>query len=218
MTLTRLILIRHAEIDANREFRYIGKREDPLSEEGQEQAKQLAQALAVMPVEAIYSSPAQRALQTAAPLALSHQQEVRMEDDLRECDFGLWEGLNRADLLARAPHEAQYFSTWERDLTMAPPGGESYTAMSERVRRRVGSLLLVHHGQTIVLVSHVGPVKALLCMALGAPLTAMFHFFIDPATITVVDWREAYAIVRLVNSHAHLGWNQARWLTDTRHW
>lgn len=141
MTLTRLILIRHAEIDANREFRYIGKRDDSLSEEGQEQAKQLAQALAVMPVEAIYSSLAQRALQTAAPLALSHQQEVRMEDDLRECDFGLREGLNRADLLARAPHKAQYFSTWERDLTMAPPGGESYTAMSERVRRRVGSLL-----------------------------------------------------------------------------
>jgi broad specificity phosphatase PhoE len=218
MTLTRLILIRHAEIDANREFRSIGKRDDPLSEEGQEQAKQLAQALAGIPVEAIYSSPAQRALQTAAPLALSQHQEVRMEDDLRECDFGLWEGLNRADLLARATHEAHYFSAWERDLTMAPPDGESYTAMSERVRRRVGSLLQVHHGQTIVLVSHVGPVKALLCMALDAPLTAMFHLFIDPATINVVDWREANSIVRLVNSHAHLGWNQARWLTDTPHW
>ncbi len=101
---------------------------------------------------------------------------------------------------------------------MAPPDGESYTAMSERVRRRVGSLLQMHHGQTIVLVSHVGPVKALLCMALGASLTAMFHFFIDPATINVVDWREAYSIVRLVNCYAHLGWNQARWLTDTRHW
>ena len=62
MTLTRLILIRHAETAANREFRYIGKRDDPLSEEGQEQAKQLAQALAGMPVGVIYSSPAQRAL------------------------------------------------------------------------------------------------------------------------------------------------------------
>jgi len=69
-----------------------------------------------------------------------------------------------------------------------------------------------------VLVSHVGPVKALLCRALGAPLTSMFHFFLDPATINVIDWRDEQPLVRLVNSHAHLGWDQARWLTDARHW
>jgi broad specificity phosphatase PhoE len=218
MTLTRLILIRHAEIIANREFRYIGRRNDPLSEEGQEQAKRVAQALAVLPVEAIYSSPAQRAMQTASSIALYHHQEVRAQDDLRECDFGLWEGLNRTDLLARAPHEADYFFAWEHDLTMVPPGGESYTAMSERVWAQVSSLLQVHDGQTLVLVSHVGPLKALLCRALSAPLTVMFHFFIDPATISVVDWQDARPLVRLVNSHAYLGWEKARWLPDARHW
>jgi len=137
MTTTRLILVRHGETLANREFRYIGKRDDPLSEKGQEQAVQLAQALTILPVQAIYSSPAQRAFQTATAIAAARQQEVRIEDDLRECEFVRWEGFTHAEILARDPKEAASFAAWERDLTMTPPGGESYTAMSERVWKPV---------------------------------------------------------------------------------
>ena len=216
--MTRLILARHGETVANREFRYIGRRDDPLSEKGQEQARQLAQALAMLPVGAIYSSPAQRASQTAAPIAAFHHLEVRVESDLRECDFGLWEGLSRADILAQGLSAAEHLARWERDPATAPPGGESFAAMSDRVCTLVFSLIQLHHEQTIVLVSHVGPVKALLCMALRAPLISMFHFLLDPATISVVDWQQAHPMVRLLNSHAHLGWDQARWLTDARRW
>jgi 2,3-bisphosphoglycerate-dependent phosphoglycerate mutase len=105
MTLTGLILLRHAEVAANRAFRYVGRQDDPLTEVGQEQAQQLAQALAAAPIDAIYSSPAQRALQTAAPIALAHHQEAQGEADLRDCDVGCWEGLSRADALALAPNE-----------------------------------------------------------------------------------------------------------------
>jgi broad specificity phosphatase PhoE len=218
MTLTRLILIRHAEVAANREFRYVGRQDDPLTEVGQEQAQQLAQALAVAPIDAIYSSPARRAMQTASPIAHAHQQEVQGESGLRECDFGRWEGLNRTDALALAPDEADAFAAWENDLTLAPPGGESFTAMSERVCRRVAALRQDHHGQTIVLVTHVGPLKAALCEAFGAPLTSMFHFFLDPASISLVTWRETRPVVHLLNGHAHLGEDLSRWLTDARHW
>src|SRR5581483_1702298 len=95
---------------------------------------------------------------------------------------------------------------------VAPPDGESFEAVRTRVSALVERLAARHPDQTLVLVSHVGPIKVLLCTALGAPLTSMYHIFLDPATISVVDWRQTRSTVRLLTSHAHLGWEEARWL------
>jgi broad specificity phosphatase PhoE len=210
---TRLLIVRHGETLANREFRYIGSRDDPLSEIGQTQAAQLAEALAVLPVAAVYSSPLQRTYHTAIPIAERHSLDVQQLDALRECSFGIWEGMSRAEVLARSPEDAQHLQAWERDATIAPPGGESTASAQLRVCAGVEQLAQAHPDQTIVLVSHVGPIKALLCAALDMPLSSSPRFFLDPATISVVDWRDRdHAIVRLVNSHAHLGWQQARWM------
>jgi broad specificity phosphatase PhoE len=210
---TRLFLIRHGETIANREFRYIGARDDPLCALGQTQAIQLAEALSVLPVAAVYSSPLQRAYDTALQIAARHKLEVQPVDDLRECNFGTWEGLSRAEILARSPEDVQHLYAWERDMTITPPGGESFEAMCERTCAVVEQLARTHPDQSIVLVSHVGPIKVLLATALGAPLSSTLRVFLDPATISVVDWRDlTHAIVRLVNSHAHLGWQQARWM------
>jgi len=102
---------------------------------------------------------------------------------------------------------------WEQNLIIAPPGGESFEQLQQRVCAAVEHLSQVHPDQAIVLVSHAGPIKVLLSAVLGAPLSSAFRIFLDPATISVVDWRDAaHATVRLVNSHAHLGWQQARWM------
>ncbi|GAC1564849.1 MAG: hypothetical protein NVS3B14_00780 [Ktedonobacteraceae bacterium] len=213
MPTTRLLIVRHGETLANREFRYIGSRDDPLSEHGYSQVVQLADALAVLPVAAVYSSPLQRAYHTAIPIAERHLLDAQELDALCECSFGTWEGMSHAEVLARSPEDAQRLQEWERNTTIAPPGGESMELMQERVCSGVEQLAQVHPDQTIVLVSHVGPIKALLCAALGAPLISSYRVFLDPATISVVDWRDRdRAMVRLVNSHAHLGWQQARWM------
>ncbi len=213
MPTTRLFLIRHGETLANREYRYIGTRDDALSTSGQTQAIQLAEALSVLPVAAVYSSPLQRTYNTALPIAACHSLEVQRVDDLRECDFGRWEGLSRAEVLERSSVDAQRLREWEQNTSIAPPGGESFEALQQRVCVVVERLAQAHPNQAIVLVSHVGPIKVLLSAALGAPLSSAFRIFLDPATISVVDWRDAvHATVRLVNSHAHLGWQQARWM------
>ncbi len=213
MPTTRLFLIRHGETIANREFRYIGVRDEALSTLGQTQAIQLAEALSVFPVAAVYSSPLQRAYDTALQIAARHKLEVQPVDDLRECNFGTWEGLSRAEVLARSLEDAQHLHAWEQDMTIVPPGGESFEAMRERACALVEQLARAHPDRSIVLVSHVGPIKVLLATALGAHLSSAFRIFLDPATISVVDWRDmTHAIVRLVNSHAHLGWQQARWM------
>jgi len=134
-----------------------------------------------------------------------------LQADLTESHFGTWEGLSRAEVLARSPRDEQQLRAWEADPTIAPPEGESFAAVQQRISSLVERLAGEHAGQEIVLVSHVGPIKVLLCAALGAPLTSIFNIFLDPATISVIDWRQPRPTVRLMNSHAHLGWEQARW-------
>ncbi|GCE19560.1 histidine phosphatase family protein [Dictyobacter kobayashii] len=208
---TRLLFVRHGETLANRDFRYIGTRDDALSEHGLLQARQLAQTLAILPVAAVYSSPLQRARQTALPIAEQHQLSVQTIDDLREGNFGTWEGLSRAEVMARSPQDEQQLLAWEQDPTQSPPQGESFGLVQQRVCSAIMQLVQRHPGQTLVLVSHVGPIKVFLCHALDAPLTSLSRFFLDPATISVVDWKNS-PLVRLVNSHTHPGWEQARWL------
>jgi len=209
---TRLILARHGETLANREFRYVGARDYLLSERGRLQAEQLAETLSVLPIAAVYSSPLQRAYNTAESIAAKHALVVQVLSGLREGNFGSWEGMSRAEVLTRSPEDEQLLLAWERDPNLAPPGGESFARIYERALMTVEQLAQVHVEQTIVLVSHVGVIKALLCAALGTSLTSSSRIFLDPATISVVDWHPLYPLLRLLNSHAHLGWDQARWM------
>lgn len=209
---TRFILVRHGETLLNREFRYIGTGDYLLSEHGRLQAEQLAEALSGLPIAAVYSSPLQRAYCTAGLIATKHALEAKVLTSLVEGSFGSWEGMSRAEVLARSPQDEQQLLAWEQDPKLAPPGGESITMIYERVLATIEQLAQTHTEQAIVLVSHAGVIKALLCAALAAPLTCFSHIFLDPATISVIDWHPLYPLLRLLNSHAHLGWEQARWM------
>jgi broad specificity phosphatase PhoE len=209
---TRLILVRHGETLPNRELRYVGTGNYPLSEHGQLQAEQLAEALSELSIAAVYSSPLQRAYCTADLIASKHALTVQVLSGLAEGSFGSWEGMSRAEVLARSPQDEQQLLAWEQDPHLAPPGGESIAMIYERALTTVEQLAQMHIEQAIVLVSHVGVIKALLCATLAAPLTSSSHIFLDPATISVVDWHPLYPLLRLLNSHAHLGWERARWM------
>jgi len=148
----------------------------------------------------------------ARPIAARHGVDVQVTDALAEGRFGLWEGLTRTEVLARSTQDEQWLRAWEKDPSITPPEGESFEAMRVRVCAAAEHLAQLHPDQTIVLVSHVGPIKVLLCDALGAPLSSILRIFLDPATISVVDWRQPHPLVRLVNSHVHFGWEQARWI------
>ncbi len=209
---TRFILVRHGETAANREMRYIGSRDDELTERGKQQAQQLAAALQELPITAVYSSPRRRAQDTADPIAVAHGLTVIDAEALRESAFGVWEGMSRPEVLAHSTHYAAQLHAWEADPTIAPLGGESIAAMHQRVNLYVTQLSEQHPGETIVLVSHVGPVKALIAATLAVAPGAGQRMFLDPATISVVDWTGDRRILRLFNSHAHLGWTAARWM------
>ena len=214
----RLFLVRHAEALANPDLRYLGSQDDPLTARGQWQALQLAQAFAPLALAAVYTSPLTRAVATAQPMAEAHGLSLIPYPRLVEAAMGTWEGLRRAEILARSADDAARHQQWEADPTCAPPGGESLAAVQARVVACVRDLAERHAGAAVVLVSHVGPIKALLCTAMDVPLTTGQRLFLDSATVSVIDWGahtvlwEAPAIVRLVNAHHHLGWTAVPWM------
>ena len=102
----RLFLVRHAEALANPELRYLGSRDDPLTERGQWQALQLAHAFELLDLAAVYTSPLTRAVDTARPIAEAHGIAIRPDPRLVEAAMGTWEGLRRAEILARSADDA----------------------------------------------------------------------------------------------------------------
>ena len=216
-TFVRLFLVRHAEALANPELRYLGSRDDPLTEHGRWQAVQLAHTLAPLALAALYTSPLTRAVETALPIARAHRLSPISDPRLAEAAMGTWEGLRRADILARSPEDAAHHRGWESDPTCAPPGGESFADVQARVVASVQDMATQHAGVSVVVVSHVGPIKALLCAAMAVPLTAARRMFLDSATVSVIDWGAdavdwgVPAVLRLYNAHHHLGW-EAAWM------
>jgi probable phosphoglycerate mutase len=207
----RLILVRHGEVPANREMRYLGSRDDALTDTGHMQALRIAETLATLPIVAVYSSPRRRTLETARPIARIHNLDVIPSIALRETDYGAWEGRSRAEILAAGGNMAAHLRAWEHDPALAPPGGESMLATDARVLAEVEAIRERHTLGIVVIVSHVGPIKSIIRHALGMP-SGQIRMFLDPGTISVVDWEPSTAMLRLFNSHGHLGWDQARWI------
>lgn len=207
MPLMRLILARHGEAVGSREFRFNGSSDVALTPHGEEQARLLAGALVSLAPIAVYSSPLVRASATAEAIASRAHLTVEILPGLREQSYGAWERLTADEARQRDPRR---FAAWSAGRGFAPPAGESLSAVRQRVVACVQELAERHPGQTVVLVAHVGPIKALLCTALNMPLSGTRRLWIDPASYSVVDWRisadgRQRSIVRGVNVISHLG-------------
>jgi broad specificity phosphatase PhoE len=207
----RLFLIRHGETAENVKMRYLGIRDEPLNENGTRQAQQLAKALSEIPLRLIVSSPLRRASDTAIKIQEVSGIELRRDVRLQEGSFGAWEGLTRDEVLKLSNQDAEMLARWETDPSCAPPGGESIESLQKRTVNLMDELTPEFANSSIALVSHVGPIKALLATVLGIPLQASRALFLDPGTISVVEWG-VHPFMRLFNSHAHLGWSSARWM------
>lgn len=159
----------------------------PLTSAGEEQARALGERLAGEPLAAIYSSPRERARQTAAAVATPHGLAVQTAEALDEIDLGDWTGKRIADL-----EGAPEFVRWneERD-TAAPPGGETMASAADRSEAFAREAAARHDGGTILLVSHADVIRALVCRVLGLTFATFWRFEIGPASVTRMlfgDW------------------------------
>jgi probable phosphoglycerate mutase len=200
---TTTILLRHGDTRLSPEHRFSGQCDVPLSADGTRQARAAACRLATgAPIDAVVSSPLQRAVATAAIAAAALGLTAAIDDDLRETDFGEWDGLALAEIQRRWPAAA---AAWRRDPEQAPPGGESFAATAHRVNRACDRVLRDHSGQTVLVVSHITPIKILLCRALGVPLRTLYRLYLGSACISEIQWHDReFASVHRVNDTSHL--------------
>jgi probable phosphoglycerate mutase len=201
---TVFVLLRHGETVLTEQKRFSGSGgSDPaLSERGRDQAGRAAGAESVGAVDAVVSSPLARCRQTAEVAAGRLGLPVAVADGLRETAFGAWEGLTFAEVRERYPAE---LDAWFASPAAAPPGGESFELVTARVTRTRDELLAAYRGRTVLLVSHVTPVKTLLRLALGAPHEALFRMDLAPASLSAAAYYpDGNASVRFLNATTHL--------------
>jgi broad specificity phosphatase PhoE len=161
--VTTILLARHGESDWNREKRWQGFADRPLSELGRRQAQDLAARLQETELDAIYASDLQRARDTAEIVAVSNGLTVQTTPDLREVDVGSWSGLTRAEAEARFP---EGYARWLNGGE-GWDDGERYEQMSERVIRAIYRIAEAHDGGRVLVIAHGGSIRAVHAAALG---------------------------------------------------
>jgi probable phosphoglycerate mutase len=205
-TPTTLVLLRHGETALTPQKRFSGSGgSDPaLTDVGRRQAEAVAAALAARgTVQAVVSSPLRRCRETAEVVAERLRLEVRTEEGLRETAFGAWEGLTFAEVKERHPEDLR---AWLSSVDAEPTGGgESLAAVTRRVAVARDKVLARYPGRTVLVVTHVTPVKTLVRLALGAPPDALFRMELAAASLSAVAyWADGNPSLRLLNDTAHL--------------
>lgn len=187
---TTVVLVRHGVTPHTVAKRFSGglaSSNPGLSEEGRAQVRATAEWLSPLAdqITAVVSSPVRRALESAEILAEVLGHHVEVESGFAEMEFGLWDGLTFAEVAER--HRAD-LDAWLGSLDVAPGGGESFRVVQARVLEGLERLVAAHPGETVVVVSHVTPIKTLVAHALEAPLEAVFRMELAPASVSVVSW------------------------------
>ena len=202
-TPTRMLLLRHGQTELSVQRRYSGRGNPPLTELGRRQADAAASYLAQRGgIAAVVTSPLQRAYDTAAAAGKLLGVDVTVDDDLIETDFGEWEGMTFAEAAEYSP---DLHRRWLRDASLAPPGGESFDNVAQRVQRFRDRIIAEQGGTTVLVVSHVTPIKTLLRMALDANHNILYRLHLDLASLSVAEfYPDGASSVRLVNQTAYL--------------
>lgn len=200
MARTAMVWARHGQTEHSARKVFSGSSDPVLTELGERQAAALALRLRREPIDVILASPLRRAQQTAAAAAEVLGLQVSTDDRLRETDFGTWEGLSYAEIQDRDPLGLQ---AWQASAAVAPPGGESFAATEVRVRALWADVLARHDGQTVLLVSHMNPIKTALRIALDAPPATLHRLHLDLCSVSICDaYGDGHSVLRVANDHA----------------
>ena len=199
---TATLLLRHGQTPMSVQKRYAGRSDVPLTDTGIRQATAAAKRLAGAGIDVIVTSPLLRAARTAQEVAAVTGAPVVTDEGFRETDFGAWEGLTFAEVRERWPAE---MTAWLADPEVAPPGGESFADVSTRVTDALHRALTGRDRQTVLIVSHVTPIKTLVAAALLAPPPALYRMHLDVAALCEIDWyADGPAVLRSFNDTGHL--------------
>lgn len=199
---TLFVLVRHGQTEWNLADRFRGHVDIPLNQTGIAQAGRVASRLAGEKIDAIYSSPLQRAVKTAEPIAQAHHLPVQPEDGLQDMDVGAFEGLTIEEARQAFPEVVDKWLTAPGHVKF--PKGDSMKAVRTRAQKMLEELAGRHPDQTVLLVSHRVPCLVILCLVIGLDADALWNLRVDNASISRFETRDGGYVVSLVNETSHL--------------
>lgn len=200
--MTRIYLVRHARTGWNQHGQYQGHSDVALSEEGRRQARLLAKRLAGKDLHFFYASDLSRALETAQIVAAAYGQPVIPLMELREVNFGLWEGLTFQEINEKY---AGLATQWRLNPgQVGIPQGEGFAEVKERACRVIMDLVARHPDKNILVVSHGGTIRAILCGLFGLSLDRLWCLAQDNTAVNIVDFYEGRPVLTLFNDTHHL--------------
>lgn len=204
MTNTRLILIRHGETESNRDQRFLGWGESPLTQLGQQQTTAVAEALRDVPLVAIYSSPNERTLAMAhAIVDVHHGLGSRSDLRLREINSGQLEGLTVSQIRERWPGLLDQIRSNPCDTVWA--GGESIGDLQTRVWSAIEEILVAHPDGSVAVISHALAVRVVVCKVLDVPLSALWRMSLSNGGLVRLGyfWGDSFGVLSF-NETQHL--------------
>ncbi len=202
MSDIKLYIVRHGATIWNKETRYQGQTDVPLSTDGEQQAEKIARRFASEEIEAVYSSPLKRALDTAQTIARPHKLSVGVLQGMKEIGFGDWEGQAYTHVRDQYSEELRQ---WIHDpLSYNIPNGEPLPKLRIRVEESLQEILSQHPTGNIVLVAHSGTIRMLFCIMLKMDLSAFWHIMQYNAAVNVIHFRHGVPTVFGMNDVSHL--------------
>jgi alpha-ribazole phosphatase len=199
--LARLLLVRHGETEWNKSGRYQGRSDIDLSAVGIKQVEALKKRLVKESIDAIYSSDLKRAVHTAQIIASGHNPELVICKELRELDFGEFEGLTFEEIEQRYPR-SNWWTTQDPQEKLS--NGESVSQLTDRVSPFASKLRGYTGEETVLIVAHGGSLRALICLLLGFGLEHWWQIRLDSASLTMVETYSDVVVLSLLNDLCHL--------------
>lgn len=184
--MTQVFLIRHGRNDWSDKKLAGWTPEVHLNEMGRKEAEVLVGRLAPVSFDAIYSSPLERTMETAAPLALARGLEVKSKRELGEVDYGAWQG----ESLSRLSKKKEWTVVRFAPSAMRFPGGESLREMQSRAVAAIEGIAVAYPKGTVAVFSHGDVIKAIVAHFIGMPLDMFHRLMIAPASVTVLNIAE----------------------------
>ncbi len=201
--MPRLLLVRHGNTEYNNTRRFAGCGSDiEMTATGHRQIECLRDRLANEKIEVVYSSNLKRALTTAEVLCANYKLEITPCPELREMDYGEIEGLTFDEISHRYPEVAELIANF--NLSLKFPGGEGFEEFVERTSQFLNRLKKHTPSQTILVVSHSGPLRTLVCRLLGIDLGHWWQLRCDNASLSIVETYPQRVIISLLNDTCHL--------------
>ena len=201
--MTTVILIRHGETDWNRERRFRGRAPVPLNARGRQEAELTAQRVAAnWKINAIYSSPVVRAMETAEPLGRLTRLPIHLSEPFADLDYGLWQGRLPAEVVLSHPEELE---AWLREpAAVRIPGGETLAEVEVRATSELAAIVSWHPAEAIAIVSHTEVNRLVILAALRGSPNALWHVGQDTCAINVLRVEDGAIDVLSLNDRCHL--------------